>query len=204
MKKIEPTVTRSLRASPDFKPGVMASKTLPLTRNSKSQSARRGFLSREEDQTMMRVRLLKDIRHSRQSSEAIESRPCETSRGRSLASRLADKFEDFVNSGRDLMTSEMPTRSLSPVQRKLHLSYLSRSPQMSIDFNSPLQVKRRAKMPKQSIQSSVVTDYRLQQKRSLKLLRFTVPRSLMTKRQQLQLFGKVSGAYMRVRGVVGN
>jgi hypothetical protein len=55
-------------------------------------------------------------------------------------------------------------------------------------------------LSKMSLKASVLSDYHGQQKHSLKLLKFTVPRSLMTKKQQLQLFGKVSVSYRRVAG----
>jgi hypothetical protein len=102
----------------------------------------------------------------------------------------------------------MPILTESPTYRKQRLSFevksqarVSSRPKSVAELASTSPDKTSTNnQSKMSLKASVLSDYRGNQIGSLKLLKFTVPRSLMTKKQQLQLFGKVSVSYRRVAG----
>mmetsp|Transcript_33520 Transcript_33520/g.58722 ORF Transcript_33520/g.58722 Transcript_33520/m.58722 type:complete len:206 (-) Transcript_33520:55-672(-) len=157
---------------------------------------------RDSERARMRERLLMDIQRSRQGSTDSVPKPLQTARSRSYASRFIDRFDDLVSYSNDISTAA-PTRCESPSTKKQRLSFQAKSQsRISGRPQSVMAEKTEKPRPKKktlSYKDSIVSEYKGQQKRSLKLLKYTVPRSLMTKRQQLQLFGKVSVSFRRVQ-----
>jgi hypothetical protein len=167
-----------------------------------AKTKRRGHrTSSYANQTQMRERLLTNKHRSRQPSAESIRMPLDETRCRSQASKFLEKFSEFAGITTEDSTSITPPRSESPLARKQRLSYKIKSqariagrPKTVVN-EGPTQRPRR-----KTYKDVIVTEYHGQQKQVLKLLKYTVPRSLMTIRQQLALFGKVSVSFRRIIG----
>lgn len=148
-------------------------------------------------QTRLRKRLLTDIRRSRQSStRSTSTRTLRAEPNSSFASRILEKFDDLANISSDITSprSGSPFPKIPSNEAKPQTRAAVRPKSMLDKPNRP-----EVKSKEQAFRDSIVVEYRRQQKNSLRMLKYTVPRSMMTKRQQKQLLGKVSISYKRVK-----
>jgi hypothetical protein len=150
-------------------------------------------------QTRLRKRLLTDIRRSRQSStRSTSTRTFRAEPNSSFASRILEKFDDLANISSDISSPRSGSPAFPKIPRCNEAKPQTRvavRPKSMLDKPNRPEVKSK----EQAFKDSIVVEYRKQQKNSLKILKYTVPRSMMTKRQQKQLLGKVSISYKRVK-----